>query len=137
MSIQEVSPGRFVVQKFAADPLGGAPRRWCKRAQGREAAEQQERTFEAEANEWTARQRLIGQARAKGVALALPSMPTSANGFADFLEEIYLPRARKKLDPQTMRARAPSIMILAQDLGNTPLHQIENQIDELVARWRA
>ncbi|MGA9654677.1 MAG: hypothetical protein WBV96_12280, partial [Polyangia bacterium] len=74
MSIQEVSPGRFVVQKFAADPLGGAPRRWCKRAQGREAAEQQERTFEAEANEWTARQRLIGQARAKGVALALPSM---------------------------------------------------------------
>jgi integrase len=137
MSIQDVSPGRFVVQKFAADPLGGKPQRWCKRVQGRQAAEQQEKTFEAEANEWTARQRLIGQAQAKGVALALPSMPTSANGFANFLEKIYLPWARTNLDPQTMRARAPSVMILAQDLGNMPLHQIENAVDELVARWRA
>ena len=41
MSIQDVSPGRFVVQKFAADPLGGKPQRWCRRVQGRQAAEQQ------------------------------------------------------------------------------------------------
>ncbi|MGC9985851.1 MAG: hypothetical protein ABSF35_19780, partial [Polyangia bacterium] len=133
MSIQDVSPGRFVVQKFAADPLGGKPQRWCKRVQGREAAEKQERAFDAEANEWAAKQRLVKEAQARGVALALPSTLASVTGFANFLERIYLPWARTKLDPQTMRARAPSIMILAQDLGNTPLHQIENQIDELVA----
>jgi integrase len=59
------------------------------------------------------------------------------NGFADFLEQTYLPWAKANLDPNTMRARAPSLMILAQDLGNTALHQIENEIDDLVAKWRA
>ena len=136
MSIQEVSLGRFVVQKFAADPLGGKPQRWCKRVQGRQAAEQQERTFDADANEWAAKQRLVKEAQARGVALALPSSLASVTGFADYLERTYLPWARTNLDPQTMRARAPSVMILAQDLGNMPLHQIENAVDELVARWR-
>jgi integrase len=36
-----------------------------------------------------------------------------------------------------MRARAPSVMILAEDLANAPLHQVENEIDDLVTKWRA
>jgi len=137
MSIQELGAGRYLVQKFSADPVGGAPRRWCKRVQGYEAARRQERAFAADAANWAAKQRLLKEAQARGVTLALPSIPSSGNGFVDFLEKTYLPWARTRLDPQTMRARAPSVMILAQDLANTPLHHVESMVDELVTRWRA
>lgn len=136
MSVQEVSPGRFVVQRFAADPLGGRPRRWCKRVQGRSEAEKQDKLFQADATEWVARQRLIKQANAKGIALASSSIQPSEIGFANFLAQTYLPWAQTHLDPNTMRARKPTLTVLAEDLANTPLHQIETKIDELVAKWR-
>lgn len=138
MSIQQTSQGRYVVQVYRSDPLGEAAFRQCKRIQGLDAAKKQEKTFESEANEWVARRKLIKNAQEKGIALAPPpSTQPKVNGFADFLEHTYLPWANANLDPNTMRARAPSLMILAQDLGNTALHQIENEIDVLVQKWRA
>jgi integrase len=135
--IQQVSPGRYVVQKFAADPLGGPPRRWCKRVRSLEAAKRQDRMFDAEATEWARRRRLQKDARLNGIALDSSFNPTSVSGFSDFLEETYLPWAKTNLDPQTMRARAPSHLILAEDLGNMPLHQVENVVDDLVEKWKA
>jgi len=134
--IQEVNPGKYVVQKFAADPLGGPPRRWCMRVRGLDAAEKQHRMFAAEASEWVTRQQLLKEAESRGIAVVSNSKPDSAIGFSDFLERIYLPWAKTALDPQTMRARAPSLVILAEDLGNTSLHHIEAVVDELVAKWR-
>jgi integrase len=103
---------------------------------GIDAARKQEKDFLSEANEWAAKRKLIRQAQEKGIAVATPSTRPSASGFADFLETVYVPWAKTNLDPNTMRARAPSLMILAENLGNTPLHQIENEIDDLVAKWR-
>ena len=137
MSIQQTSQGRYVVQIFRSDPLGEAPLRLCGRVEGIDEARKKERDFLAEANEWTAKRKLIRQAQAKGIAVTTPSTQPSVNGFADFLEQTYLPWAKSNLDPNTMRARAPSLMILAADLGNTPLHQIENRIDDLVGKWRS
>lgn len=137
MSIQETKPGRYVVQIFKSDPLGEAPLRLCKRVAGKPEAEKQEKAFESESNEWAAKRDLIKQAQARGIPLAAPPTKPNSNGFATYLEETYLPWAKTNLDPSTMRARAPSIMILAQDLGNTPLHQIENEIDDLIAKWRS
>jgi len=136
MSVQETAPGRYVVQIFRSDPLGQANLRLCKRVMGRAAAEKQEKAFESQATEWLAQQNLIKEAKARGIPLAVPSIQPSATGFADFLEQTYLPWAKSNLDPNTMRARAPSLMILAEDLANTPLFQIENEIDRLVAKWR-
>lgn len=135
MSIQETSPGRYVVQIFRSDPLSETPLRLCGRVEGIDLARKKEKEFLATANEWAATRKLVKQAQEKGIELATP--PPNLNGFASFLEQTYLPWAKANLDPNTMRARAPSIMILAQDLGNAPLHQIENQIDDLVAKWRA
>ena len=137
MSLQETTPGRFVVQISRVDPLGGPALRLCKRVAGKDAAEKKEREFLSEANEWASKRKLIKDAKDRGIELAVPSTQASVTGFADFLETIYLPRAKSHLDPNTMRARAPSVMLLAQDLANTPLHQVENQIDDLVAKWRA
>jgi len=137
MSIQETAPQRYVVQISRSDPLGERPLRLCKRVAGRAAAEKQEKLFETEATERAGQRNLIKEAKARGIPLAVPPTRPNLNGFATYLEEIYLPWARANLDPNTMRARAPSILILAQDLGNTPLHQIENEIDDLVAKWHA
>ena len=137
MPIQQVSPGRFVVQKFAADPLGGQPHRWCKRVRGLESAEKQDRMFAAEASEWASRRQFLKDAQTRGIALPSTSAPSSMPGFSDFLERTYLPWAKTTLDPETMRARAPSLVVLAEDLGNTPLHEVEDVVDELVEKWRA
>jgi len=136
MSIQETKRGSFVVQVYRADPLGESPLRLCKRAKGRGAAEKQEVAFMSEANEWASRRRLMKQATDKGIALATPSTTPSVIGFASYLEVTYLPWARINLDPNTMRARAPSVMVLAEDLSNSPLHDVENQVDDLIAKWR-
>ena len=137
MSVQQTSPGRYVVQIFRSDPLGEAPLRLCGRVEGPDAAKKREKDFLAEANEWAAKRNLIKQAQEKGIVLATPSTQPSVNGFSDFLEQVYLPWARANLDPSTLRARAPSVMILAEDLANTPLHLVENRVDDLVAEWRA
>lgn len=137
MSIQETSQGRYVVQIYRSDPLGESPLRLCKRVEGIEAAKKEEKAFESQAGEWAARRRLVKEAKERGIELVSPSTQPSTPGFASFLEETYLPWARSNLDPNTMRARAPSVMILAEDLANTPLHHVENQIDDLVAKWRA
>jgi integrase len=137
MSIQETSQGRYVVQIYRSDPLGEAPLRLCKRVEGIEVARKEEKAFESQAREWAAGRKLIKDAKDRGIELVTPSTQPSVTGFADFLEQVYLVWARTNLDPNTMRARAPSLMILADDLANTPLHQVENEIDDLVAKWRA
>ena len=128
---------RYVVQVFRSDPLGEAPLRLCGRVEGVDAARRKEKAFLATANEWIAKRKVMKEAGDRGIALATPSTLPSASGFADFLETVYVPWAKTNLDPNTMRARAPSVMILAEDLANAPLHQIENLIDDLVAKWRS
>jgi integrase len=107
------------------------------RVKGLDAAEKQERMFAAEASEWVTRQQLLKKAESRGISVVSNSKPGSAIGFANFLESLYLPWAKTGLDPQTMRARAPSLVVLAEDLGNTPLHQVEDVVDSLVEKWRA
>jgi integrase len=136
MSIHEVSPGKFVVQIFRADPLREEKLRLCKRVAGRDAALKQERTFEAQATEWVARRRLISEARTKGIAIASPSVPSSATSFADFLMQVYLPWARTHLEPRTLEARKGIFVILADDFGNTALADVELRVTALVDRWR-
>lgn len=142
MSIYEDTPGRFVVQISRADPLRGPALRLCKRVQGRAEAEAQEATFRREGDEWVEQRQLMKQAHAKGLLVSAPSMPaspstlTSVPGFADYLELRYLPWARANLSPPTMSARAGVLMILAEDLGNTPLDRVEERTDELVDRWQ-
>ena len=137
MSVQEVKPGRFVVQVFRADPLRQASLRLCKRAVGRDAADEQERAFEAQADEWAARRRLIKQARDKGIPIASPCAPSSATSFADFLSQVYLPWARSHLDPRTLEARRGIFLMLADDIANTPLADVEARVGALVDGWRA
>ena len=50
---------------------------------------------------------------------------TSAVAWSDYLEFQYLPWARSNLDPATLRARRGLLMILAEDLGATPLADVE------------
>jgi integrase len=82
------------------------------------------------------------QAHAKGLIVSAPSTPASpsttpsAPGFAYYLECHYLPWARSNLSPATMTARAGVLMILAEDLANTPLDRVEARRNELVDRWR-
>ena len=137
MSIQEVKPNRFVVQVYRADPLGEERLRLCKRVEGRKPAEQQERAFNAQASEWAARRSLIRQARSKGIAVALPFQASNATSFADYLTETYLPWAKTHLDPRTIATRSSTLMILAEDLGNTPLVDVEGRVNGLVEKWRA
>jgi integrase len=136
MSVYEVSPNRFVVQISRTDPLRETNLRLCRRVAGRAAALEQQRTFEAQALEWVERRKLIKQAQAKGISIASPSVPSSAMTFASYLEETYLPWARKHLDPTTMESRTGTILLLADDLGNTPLGGVEDRVDGLVERWR-
>jgi integrase len=137
MALHQYEPGKYTVQLTRSDPMGGPNRRWCKRVAGIEEARKQEADFEAEARNWVAERRLIKEAQARGIPLATASTQPSAPGFSGFLESVYLPWARTNLDPNTMRARAPSLMILADYLGESPLYLIENKVDDLVAKWRA
>ncbi len=50
--------------------------------------------------------------------------------------ETYLPWAKTHLDPGTLERRAGTLSILAEDLGNTPLAEVEFLIDNLVDKWR-
>ncbi len=136
MSIQQTGPGKFLIQIFRSDPLRENNLRLCKRVTGRDAAEKQERAFEAQATEWAVRRELIRQARQKGIAVALPSQPDSATTFADYLTETYLPWAKTHLDPRTIATRRSTLMILAEDLGNTPLIEVESRVNALVEKWR-
>jgi integrase len=136
MSIQQPSPGRYVVQVFRADPLKETNLRLCKRVAGRSAAEKQERAFEAQADEWVARRELIRQARSRGLSIDLPSTPSKQQDFPSFLESQYIPWAKAHLDPTTFETRAGYLAILAQDLAGIPIGNIENVIEDLIARWR-
>lgn len=137
MSIQEVAPDRFVVQVFRADPLRETKLRLCKRVQGRKTAEQQERAFEAEAAEWVSKRDLIRQAREKGIAIASPSVPSNATSFADYLAQVYLPWAKSHLDPRTVTTRRGTLLILAEDIGNVSLVDVERRVNGLVEKWRS
>jgi hypothetical protein len=136
MSIYEYAPGRFVVQKYRADPLGGKPHRLCKRLQGRDAAEKLEQKFDAQLDTWEEGRALIKKARESGLQIALPSTPPSMPDFPTYLEERYLPWYRENRGQRTLRARASAIMTVAEDLAGIPLDKVEHRIDELVERWR-
>jgi integrase len=137
MSLSQVKPNRFVVQISRADPLRETSLRLCKRVEGREAAEAQEREFERQAEDWVARRELIRQARATGLSVELPSTPSKQQDFPSYLESAYIPWAKTHLDPKTFSTRAGYLAILAQDLAGVPIDGIERVVDEMVARWRA
>src|SRR5438552_7431067 len=103
MDLLQNKKNHYTVQLFRRDPLGGTPLRLCKRVVGMAAAQDQERSFEARAQMWFEDRDLLRQAREKGIAIASPSTPSSAKGFADYLETIYLPWARTHLDPRTLQ----------------------------------
>lgn len=137
MALSQVSPGRYVVQVFRSDPLGGKPLRLCKRVRGLAVAEKQDQEFATEADNWVARQSLIKEAGQRGVELASPSSPDSVPGFSDYLEQVFLPWARQNLDPRTIEARAGTYRILADDLENTRLDEVDRHVDRLIEKWRA
>jgi integrase len=146
MSIQEdPKTGRCLVQLSAADPLDRKDplyekkgKRWCQRVATRKLAETLEAQFKSEKKEWVAKRRLIKEARRLGLPLqALSTTPNRELGFARLLEENYLPWARQNLASQTLRSRESAMMVLAEDIGNRPLHQIEHVVDELIDKWRS
>lgn len=140
MSLHQYAPNKFTVQVSKADPLRELPnRRWCKRVKGLREAQQQEALFLAEAEQWQRDRQLIKEAQVRGLVVQTPNhlIPTGSTELASYLESVYLPWAKDNLEPSTFAARASSIMVLAEDLGTTPLDQIEHVIDSLISTWKS
>jgi len=138
MSLHQTSQGKFTVQISKADPLKQQNLRLCMRVEGRVAAERQEASFKSEAAQWHRERLLIKEAGQLGLTLLdqKESIPTSSVGFLTYLEGVYLPWANLNLEHSTLASRASAIAVLAEDLLGTPLDQIENVIDPIIARWR-
>ncbi len=125
-------------QVYRSDPLGGQPRRFCRRPRKGEDPAQVRRDLVSQAESWVIERRLIKEAQERGMHIVSPSQPSSVTTFERYLTETYLPWARSstEIGPRTLEARRGILTILAEDIGNAPLDQIQNLVGDLIVRWR-